>query len=218
MIRINLIGSREGEESSSRRIEGILAGGAIGLVLAGLALFYLSQQSTVSNLDATAAVLEAELVKIRQQDQEFKKMQDQKKEIEAKLYIVSILTSKERRAAPVHILDDLSTSAPEYLWLTDFAERGGKAQINGNAVDNQTIALFANDLAKSRYFQKVEIRETAQVDVTTAPRQALAGGKQAPPQPQIPVKKFLIESTINYLPGVVQQAVSLAPSGEKGSE
>ena len=219
MIRINLIGSREREESSSRRTEGIFAVGVFGLVLAGVAMAYLSQQSTVSNLEATAEILETELVKIRQQDQEFKKMEQQKKETEDKLYIVGTLTSKERRAAPVHILDDLSSSAPEYLWLTDFAERGGAARINGKAVDNQTIASFANDLAKSRYFQNVEIRETAQEDVAPASRQSPArGGKQATPQPQIPVKKFLIESTINYLPGVIQQATSSEASGEQGSD
>ena len=218
MIRINLIGSREGEESSSRRTEGVLAGGVLGLVLAGIALSYLSQQSIVRNLEATAATLEAELVKIRLQDEEFKKMEQQKKETEDKLRIVATLTSKERRAAPVHILDDLSSSAPEYLWLIDFTERGGTARINGKAVDNQTIASFANDLAKSRYFQKVEIRETSQEDVTTTPQRVSPGGKQAPPQPRIPVKKFLIESTINYLPGIVQQAASSEASGEKGSD
>jgi len=209
MIRINLIGNREGEESSSRKIEGILAGGVIILVLAGIVMSYLAQQLVASNLDATAERLEADLVKIRQEDQEFKKMQDQKKEIEDKLYLVSILTSKERRAAPVHILDDLSASAPEYLWLTDFTERGGATQINGRAVDNQTIASFANDLAKSHYFQKVEIRETSQEDVgTTRQPSPGSGGRQALPQAPIPVKKFLIESTINYLP--TQQ---ITPSG-----
>jgi Tfp pilus assembly protein PilN len=221
MIRINLIGSREGEESSSRRMEGTFAGLVLALALAGVAMAYLSQQSTVSNLDATAAILETELVKIRQQDQEFKKMEQQKKETEDKLYIVGTLTSKERRAAPVHILDDLSSSAPEYLWLTDFTERGGAVRINGKAVDNQTIASFANDLAKSRYFQKVEIRETAQEDVTPVSRQVSPGGKQAPLQPQIPVKKFLIESVINYLPGLTQQATTSEASAKdlgKGKE
>lgn len=216
MIRINLIGSREGEQSSSRRMEGVLAGAVVGLVLAGIAMAYLSQHSVVSNLDATAATLEADLVNIRQQNEELKKMEQQKKDTEDKLYIVGTLTSKERRAAPVHILDDLSSSAPEYLWLTDFAEQGGMTRINGRAVDNQTIASFANDLAKSRYFQKVEIRETAQEDVTPTQRPVSPRG-QASPQPQIPVKKFLIESTINYLPGLAQQAVTSETSLTPGS-
>lgn len=218
MIRINLIGSREGEEFSSRRTEGIVAGGVLGLVLAGIVMTYLSQQSILSSLETTTATLEAELVNIRQQNQELKKMEQQKKETEDKLYIVGTLTSKERRAAPVHILDDLSSSAPEYLWLTDFAERGGTVRINGKAVDNQTIASFANDLAKSRYFQKVEIRETAQEDVATASRQPPPSrGKQAVPQSQLPVKRFLIESRINYLPGTMQRAANSEDSGEKGS-
>lgn len=218
MIRINLIGSREVEEASSRRIEGILAGGAIGAVLVGIGLAYLSQQSTLGDLDASTAVLTRDLVKVRQQDQELKKMEQQRKETEDKLKVVATLTSKERRAAPVHILDDLSSSAPEYLWLTDFSERGGAARINGKAVDNQTIASFANDLAKSRYFQKVEIRETAQEDVGTDSRKAAPRGKQASSQPsQIPVKRFLIESTINYLPGALEQPVTPAVSVEKGT-
>jgi Tfp pilus assembly protein PilN len=194
-------------------MEGILAGGAIGAVLVGIGLTYLSQQSTLGDLDATTAALTRELVKIRQQDQSFKRMEQQKKETEDKLKVVATLTSKERRAAPVHILDDLSSSAPEYLWLTDFAERGGAARINGRAVDNQTIASFANDLAKSRYFQKVEIRETAQEDVAGAdPRRPAPRGRQTSSQPQIPVKRFLIESTINYLPGITEQPATSTQS------
>jgi hypothetical protein len=73
-------------------------------------------------------------------------------------------------------------------------------------------------LAKSRYFQKVEIRETAQEDETTASRQSSPGGKQALPQPQIPMKKFLIESMINYLPGTIQQAATSEATVTKGSE
>jgi len=66
-------------------------------------------------------------------------------------------------------------------------------------------------LAKSHYFQKVEIRETSQEDVgTTRQPSPGSGGRQALPQAPIPVKKFLIESTINYLPSLTQQ---ITPSG-----
>jgi len=205
MIHINLLGGREGEEASSRKKEGTLLVGGLGVILAGVALSYFSQQSILGALDKDVATLQTEMTKIRQQDQEFTNMEQHKKETENKLQVVGSLTSKERRAAPVHVLDDLSSSAPEYLWLTEFAERGGAARINGRAVDNQTIAAFANDLAKSRYFQKVEIRETAQEDGITAPGRPVAAGRQNQPQPQIPVKRFLIETTINYLPGVTQQ-------------
>jgi Tfp pilus assembly protein PilN len=221
MIRINLLGGREVEEASSRRKEGILFGGGLGAILAGIALGYFSQQSTLSALDENITVLQTEMTKIRQQNQELKIMEEHKKETENKLKVVGSLTSKERRAAPVHVLDDLSSSAPEYLWLTEFAERGGVARINGRAVDNQTIAAFANDLAKSRYFQRVEIRETAQEDIKTTPARPAAVGRQAQsqPQPQIPVKRFLIETTINYLPGItLQPGTSEGNGAERGKE
>ena len=218
MIHINLLGSREGEEASSRKKEGMLFVGGLGIILAGVALSYFSQQSILGDLNKHIATLQTEMTKIRQQDQEFKTMEEHKKETENKLQVVGSLTSKERRAAPVHVLDDLSSSAPEYLWLTEFAERGGIATINGRAVDNQTIAAFANNLAKSRYFQKVEIRETAQEDGTTAPGVHTATGKSSQSQPQIPVKRFLIETTINYLPGVTQRPVEASEGKGAGQE
>lgn len=219
MIHINLLGGREVEEASSRKKEGILVGGGLGIVLVGIAMAYFSQQSALSALDKKITTLQAEMAKIRQEDQELKNMEQHKRDTENKLKVVSSLTSKERRAAPVHVLDDLSSSAPEYLWLTEFAESGGTAKINGKAVDNQTIAAFANDLAKSRYFQKVEIRETAQEDATTALGRSSVAGKQNQIQPQIPAKRFLIETIINYLPGTTQQlGTPEGKSAEQGKE
>ena len=217
MIRINLLGGREGEEASSRKKEGTLFAGTLGIILAGIAMVYFSQLSILRALDERTTTLQTEMTKIRQQDQEFNNLEQHKKETENKLQVVGSLTSKERRSAPVHVLDDLSSSAPEYLWLTEFAERGGAAKINGRAVDNQTIAAFANDLAKSRYFQKVEIRETVQEDGTNAPVRSTTAAKQ--PQPPVPVKRFLIETTINYLPGVPQQpSTPEGKSAEQGKE
>ena len=217
MIRINLLGGREGEEASSRKKEGTLFAGTLGIILAGIAMVYFSQLSILRALDERTTTLQTEMTKIRQQDQELNNLEQHKKETENKLQVVGSLTSKERRSAPVHVLDDLSSSAPEYLWLTEFAERGGAAKINGRAVDNQTIAAFANDLAKSRYFQKVEIRETVQEDGTNAPVRSTTAAKQ--PQPPVPVKRFLIETTINYLPGVPQQpSTPEGKSAEQGKE
>jgi Tfp pilus assembly protein PilN len=205
MIHINLLAGREFEEASSRKREGILIGGGLAIVLAGIAMSYLSHESTLRALDTNITAVQSEMKKIRQENQELKNMEQHKSETEDKLKVVSSLTSKERRAAPVHVLDDLSSSAPEYLWLTEFSERGGAARINGKAVDNQTIAAFANDLARSRYFEKVEIRETAQEEETGTQNRLAAARKPNQIQSQVPVKRFLIETIINYLPGVTQQ-------------
>jgi len=62
-------------------------------------------------------------------------------------------------------LDDLSVHTPEFAWLTEFAERAGSARLEGRAVDNQTVASFAHNLAQSAYFENIEIRETVREQV-----------------------------------------------------
>jgi len=206
MIRINLLAARETEEASSRRRELILSGIGLVAVLLSTLLMYMWQQSTLQSLTADASAVEVKITEIRKQNQEIQKLEQQKRETEKKIELVRLLTSPERRSASVHILDDLSSSTPEYLWLTEFAENKGAAKINGKAVDNQTIAAFAHDLSKSKYFQKVEIRETAQedpVDLRTRPGTRPAG--QLTPNVPIPIKRFLIEASINYLPGAAKQ-------------
>jgi hypothetical protein len=97
------------------------------------------------------------------------------------------------------VLDDLSSSTPEFLWLTEYTENRGVAQIRGKAIDNQTIASFARNLSSSPYFRNVEIRETQQEAQTIAPR--TQPGKNAAKETtasSVMMTKFLIEAAVNY--------------------
>ena len=208
MIRINLISAREDEQATSRNTEVIFLVLGLAALLGALAWTHFSTQSELQTTTANVERLEGEVATIRKQNQEVERLEQQKREIEKKLMVVRLLTSVERRSASVHILDDLSSSTPEYLWMTDFTEVKGAAKINGKAVDNQTIASFARDLARSKYFQKVEIRETAQEDPTD-PRVRSASNQQAG-LPPIPVKRFLIEAAVNYIPTVKKTTESEA--------
>jgi type IV pilus assembly protein PilN len=207
MIRINLLSVREVEQASSRRKEIVLAGGLIVLTCLGVVIAYLLQGGRVNEVDTELQRATKALEQTRQYNQELEKSEQQKKEIEAKVQVVRLLTSPRRRASSVHILDDLSVSMPESLWLTDFVENKGVAKISGKAADNQTIASFAHNLSGSAYFRNVEIRETVQeVPTTTEPRRrgAKAGAVDTALAP--PVTKFLIEARINYVPGLPEES------------
>jgi Tfp pilus assembly protein PilN len=217
MIRINLISAREVEEASSRKTELVFLGLGLAALLGALAWTYLSTQSELQEATVQVEKLENDVATIRKQNEEIERLEQQKRDTEKKLKVVRLLTSAERRSASVHILDDLSSSTPEYLWLTDFTEVKGSAKINGKAVDNQTIASFAHDLSRSKYFQKVEIRETAQEDPSdsrTRGSQTQQSGTNTP----IPVKRFLIEAAINYLPTAEKQPASEAEAKGTASE
>jgi type IV pilus assembly protein PilN len=206
MIHINLLPTNEIEEASSRRKELLLAGGLFAITLAAVLSVYFFQETRLNAVNHELSRLENEMVVIRKQNQDLEKIERQKKETEGKIRVVHLLTSPARRAAPVHIFDDLSDSAPQMLWLTEFTEVKGAAKINGRSVDNQTIAAFARKLSNSRYFKKVEIRETVQEKPVANPRNQAAGGKGAPvAAPPIPVTRFLVEAAIDYLPGVAPE-------------
>jgi len=219
MIHINLLPTDEIAEASSRRKELLLAGGLFTITLAAVLSVHFFQATRLNAVRNELGRLENQIVIIRKQNQDLEKMEQQKKDIEGKIRVVHLLTSPARRAASVHILDDLSQSAPQMLWLTEFTEVKGAAKINGRSVDNQTIAAFARQLASSRYFTKVEIRETVQEKPVANPRNQAVGGKGAPSDtPPIPVTRFLVEASINYLPGVKQEEVEKEESAAKGAE
>src|SRR5262249_28034841 len=148
----------------------LLAGGCIAVTLTAVFLVHVFQFSLLASVSKELAQLEGTVSSIRKQNQDLEKMEQQKKDLEDKIQIVRQLNSPERRAASVHILDDLSSSTPEQLWLTEYVEAKGTTQIRGKAIDNQTIASFARNLANSHYFQKVEIRETLQEAPQTVTR------------------------------------------------
>lgn len=189
-IRINLLEDLGQETSSPRHVELALAGGAIATSAILAWYLYAGQASVASGTALQLASLETELEAMRKQNAEVVQLQKDKAELERKIQVVQRLTSPQRRVASVRILDELSLNTPEFLWLTEFAEKAGSVRINGKAVDNQTVASFAHNLAQSPYFENIEIRETVQEDA--ASQQAGA---------PVALTRFLIESHVNYFRG-----------------
>ncbi len=183
MIRINLLPLREAQRAVGRRQQISMA--VLGVLLAIIVLmvpWYL-QQRQIAALEAEAANLQTEITKLEAQAKEVKDLDQKKADLQAKLKIIDEL--KQKRVGPVRILEDLSTAAPEKLWLTDFTDVGGSATINGMALDNQTIAIFMRQLQTSKYYFDVDLVETSQVTA------AASGG--------IPFKKFTIKARLDYL-------------------
>jgi len=192
-IRINLLEDIGQETASPRRTELILAGSAIAVTAGVIWYLYSAQTTQAGVLTTDLARLKSELETMRKQNEEIVKMVEDKANLENKIQVVQQLTSPQRRAASVQILDDLSFNTPEFLWLTEFSEKSGAATINGKAIDNQTVASFAHNLAKSPYFEKIEIRETVQEDANRKQTGAPAS-----------LTRFLIESGVNYESGSLE--------------
>jgi type IV pilus assembly protein PilN len=199
VIHINLLPVHVTQQASSRKKELVLAGGMLATTLVAVLITHIFQSSQLRETKETADRLQDQVTVLTKQNQDLEKMKRQKKELEEKIHVVNLLTSPQRRTASVRILDDLSASTPEFLWLTEYLENKAAVQIRGKAVDNQTIASFARNLSNSQLFRSVEIRETQQEPQVVAGRNRL--GKleaKTASTSSIMMTKFLIEAAVNY--------------------
>lgn len=184
MIHINLLPLQEVATAPAWRKELVIAGVILCLAFAVVARLHVVQSRQMGTARAQVMGLQAEMSAIRKEAKEIQQLIKEQDLLVQRLRAITSLTAPQRRSASTRILDDLSQSTPDLLWLTHFTEAKGTAQIQGKAVDNQTIATFARNLSHSPYFERVEIRETVQEQRGRSREEA---GQ---------VKKFLTEALI----------------------
>jgi type IV pilus assembly protein PilN len=181
MIRINLLAVREIRVEAEKRQDLIIAVLSLGATLVLLLAVFLFQWYRVSALEREEASLRQEIASLNEKAKEVPQLQVKIAELKEKLKIIDDLAKK--KTGPVRVMESLSASTPERLWLTEFKETNGNTSMAGMAVDNQTVADFLRALEKSVYFSDVELIETTQVE-----------------QNNVPLKKFSMRSKVSYIP------------------
>jgi type IV pilus assembly protein PilN len=193
MIRINLMPRAEARRQAARQRDKQVA----TLITAGLALVLLSTEiftrREANAVQDEADRYQAELADLTKRHQEATLLDKKRTQLRAKLATIEVL--ERQRRGPVHVLDDLSESTPEKLWLTEMRESGGGMTLLGKGLDNQTIAQFMRKLAASRFFENVDLVETKQVE-----------------EGQAKLKQFTISARVNYAGRTPREAEQAAGS------
>ena len=165
MIRINLIS--QAREKPRRRVPAASLVGsgqkitvACTLILAlaalGIGWWYWSLRKDAAKLadDITAAEAETRrlqtlIVQVRQFEARKVQLQDR---------VTLIETLRRGQSSPVHVLDAISRSVPDMLWLTDLDQKGQDLTIEGRCLTLTSISDFVDNLGRSGWFKKpVEI-------------------------------------------------------------
>ncbi len=166
MIRINLMPRAEARRQAARARERQIAV-SIAVVLALVILIAeLTTRRQLGEAEQTTALYQSQLAELERRHHEAQRLERRRDELRAKLRTIAIL--ERQRTGPVRVLDDLSGSTPEKLWLTEMRESGGTATLVGRGLDNQTIAAFMRRLEQSPYFDQVDLVETKQVEAGQA--------------------------------------------------
>ena len=181
MIRINLLSSREIEAELGRRQDVVVAVLGVGAALAICLAVFLYQVFRTTMLQREVSSLRAEIASIEGSAKEVAQLQTTIASLKQKVTVIENLSKK--KVGPVRVMESLSASAPERLWVTEFKENAGNLTLNGMAVDNQTVADFLKALQATQYFKDVELVEAAQAQ-----------------QDKLALKKFSVRSRLLYQP------------------
>ena len=195
MIRINLLPVRTSKKQEAVRREALLAlaGGAVAL-FAGLALWGVTQLQ-LSGVQADNLALQNEIDKLSTDAKRVDEMEKFEKDLQRKLDVIGDLRAK--KAGPVHMLDDMSTAAPDRLTLTRLTEKGDNLEIEGIAVSNTVISEYLRALDASPYFEAVFL-----IDISALPPDKTIS---------VTLKKFTLKARLTPVKAIPAAAPS-APS------
>ena len=161
MVYINLLPIRE-IKRRARALQQLTAFAVCFLavlVLLGMVGFY--QASVASQLQKNIASLEAEKNSYNEILAQIQKLEADKKEIENKIAVINEL--KKSSALTVRVLDEVARLTPtKRVWLTTLNQSGTSLQLNGMALDNQTLAGYMDTLKSSEYIEEVNLVSSSQ--------------------------------------------------------
>jgi type IV pilus assembly protein PilN len=165
MIRINLV-AVERERARKRVVlipaaHRVTVGATVILigtvVLIGWWFWTLRQQS--ARLDIDLAQAETEARQIRSVLEQVRKFESQKAMLQQRVTLIEQL--RKGQYAPVHLLDELSKSLPDRLWLSDLTQTGADFTIGGMTDSLTAVSDFVANLEGTRWFKKpVEILDS----------------------------------------------------------
>lgn len=164
MIRINLIS--QGREKPRRQAAGPLVGSgqkitvACTLILAiaalGVGWWYWSLRKEATKLATDITAAEAETARLQALIVQVRQFEERKAQLQQRVSLIEEL--RRGQSSPVHVLDAISRSVPDLLWLTDLDQKGAEMTIHGRCMAMTSISDFVDNLGRTGWFTRpVEI-------------------------------------------------------------
>ncbi len=192
MIKINLFPFRAiAAKENIRRQVTIYLLSAIFLMLA-MGYYYLDFHKKITSLREKQDVKKKELDSFKDTNIKIKKLKKTIADVEIKLKTIQDL--EKGKTGPVMLLDNIAMSIPrDKLWLSNLNESKGLLDLNGTAMDNETVADFMDRLKSTESVKSVVLVQTKQKKIQGFDRnlkdfalkcKTYAFKEKAPPKPK----------------------------------
>jgi type IV pilus assembly protein PilN len=163
MIRINLLSVKREQAKKPRgalipAAHRVTVGASVILLATVLGIgwwFWILHQQSVS-LDHQLAQAEKETLQLRGVLGQVQKFESRKAQLQQRVNLIEQLRSGQ--SASVHVLDKISRSLPDRLWLTELKQSGQDFTISGFGTSMTALSDFIANLESTNRFKKpVEI-------------------------------------------------------------
>jgi type IV pilus assembly protein PilN len=207
VIRINLVKERQAPAPAKFQFDEakrIAVGGSLIVLLAAayVGWHYWTLGETQAQVQRDIDQARVEEQRLNQVISEVRNFEARRAQLEQRVSLIEEL--RKGQTAPVHILDQISRSLPDMVWLTRVAQNSYDLTIEGNCLSLTSLSDFVGALEHSRYFARpVEILNSEVVPASTTSPELI---------------KFQIKATFQMhgLKTAATPAVPGAPAAPKG--
>jgi type IV pilus assembly protein PilN len=157
MIRINLLAVERGAPSRASMIPAAhRVTISASLILLGTALligwWFWSLRQTSIQLDEEIARAEVETQQLRSVLSQVQQFETRKAQLQQRVTLIEQL--RRGQSGPVHMLDEISRSLPERLWLTELSQKGQEITLAGMTTSMTGLSDLIAGLESSSWFKK----------------------------------------------------------------
>jgi type IV pilus assembly protein PilN len=201
MIRINLLGVERKQARSKGPVfdigQKLTVGCSLILVVAllGVGYWYWSLQGASQNVDSEIAKAQQEAARLKSLLSEVQTFETRRVQLTQRVQLIEQLRGGQ--SVPVQVLDHVSRSLPDMLWLTAMKQDGPTLTIEGRSTTLVALSDFVGNLGNNAILQKP-------IEIVNSQTEASRGVANRPGQDPMEVVKFSVRA---QLAGVAPKAV-----------
>ena len=208
MIRINLLGverQKIRKTSSSSFLDAgqrttFICCAIFGLTALGIGGWYWRLSQTASSLTTQISVAQAEAARLNKVLVEVKRAEDRRSQLQQRVAIIEEL--RRGQSVPVQMLDHVSRSMPDFLWLTALEQKSDAVNIEGQTTTLISLADFVANLGTNKLVQKP-------IDIINSHVESSSSSNQ---QQGMELIRFSVKAPLAAAPGAAKSSGTAAPA------
>ena len=164
MARINLLPWREAERKRKQREFGFLLAGGFLVALGASFFMHLHVEAMIGNQNSRNSYLKGEISVLDRKIKEIRNLEKTKANLIARMNIIQRL--QESRPEIVHLFDELVSTLPEGVYLTEVQQRGRNVDLAGRAQSNARVSSYMRNIDSSPWMGGATLKVIENKDKT----------------------------------------------------